>query len=216
MPLFPDLAEADRWRAVHAPPRGRRLTGKNRDEQTPQPPTGEAGGGQTNNDGTGGQSSPSNKSGGEPRDKIDIKRFIRRVDDFDGLALRQAEETLQIAFGLYRRAAEGGDAVEVAAALKNYNDAAKACASAREKFLETREKSRALISLDEVEDVVGTELQEVRNRLLKLDDRVAAELTAHFPTEQLQLVKTTIAAAVDAVFQRIDALPVSSRRQLEA
>lgn len=224
MPGFASLAAADDWRAIHAPPRGRRLIGKNRVETTTTPSAGSQGAA-PEGEGHGEESSPPNSIGerdtgggsdrGREAEVINIRRFIRRTDDFDGLALNQAQGVLQVAHGLYLRACEGGNAVEISAALKNWTDAAKACGSARETFLATREKSRALISLDEVEDVVGTELQELRNALLKHGDRVAAALAQLGPAVGAQ-VKAAVDGDIDGVFKKLAALPVSTRRQLVA
>lgn len=219
LPVFADLAEADAWRSVHAPPRGRRLVGKNRGETPTTTPPGTEGaaaasGANEQGQAAGGGGSSANSNGARAADVVDIRKFIRKTDDFDSLALRQAEHAVQIAFGLYERAAGSGDPVEISAALKNWSDASKACAASRAKFLETREKSRALISLDEVEDVVGTELQELRNRLLKQGDRIASALAAVLSAEQLALVKRAIEDDVDAVFAQIEALPLNSRQQI--
>lgn len=210
MPGFPSLAEADSWRALNAPPRGRRVGGKNRDEHAPQPPTDEGGGAAT--EGAGESSSANTPSGGGA--VIDIKRYIRRRPDFDGYALEAAERVYQVAVGLYERAAQGGDPVAVAAALKNYNEAAKACAAAREKFLETRERARILLSLDEVENVVGTELQELRNALLKFGERAASALVGTLNAEQLAIVRTTVDAGVDEIFRKTEVVADRPRREL--
>lgn len=218
MPDFTDLDTADRWRALHAPPRGRRSFGKNRVENPPHPRTPQDVG--TENEGATGAGLPANNDrkagssgGGEV---INIGRFIRKTGDFDGLMLRQAEEVPQIAFGLLKLAAAKNDTVEVSAQLKNWGDAGKVSGAVREKFLETQEKSRALLSLDEVEDIVGTGLQELRNAMLKHDDRVAAALVPHLPAEQLALVRRAVAEDIDMIFRKMDAVPDRTRRELVA
>jgi hypothetical protein len=221
MPDFFAVQDAIAWRAVHAPPRGRRSFGKNRVENPPHPQT-DQGSTPGNNGGTG-HSLPANNAagwkaghGGRGGEVIDLKGFIKKTSDFDGLMLEQAQAVPQLAYGLFTLAAKTGDPVEVAAAIKNYADAGRHAAVVREKFLETQEKSRALLSLDEVEDVVGTGLQELRNLLMKQGERVAGGLQAQLPAEMVVLVQQAIDADVDRIFLKLSAVPDRARRELVA
>lgn len=232
LPDFTDLAQADAWRAMHAPPRGRNAFGKNRVEQPPPAQPEQAG--TPGEAGHAGEGSPANIAGApaadaveRPRlggdalrgprhhaDVIDIRGFIKRTDDFDGLMLKQAQEVPQIAYGLFQVACRGGDPVEISAQLKNWSEAGKQAGAVREKFVELQEKARTLLPLDEVEDVVGTFLQEVRRSLLKLDERVALAVRGSLSPEQTQLVQAAAAAEIDAVFRSLEVVPAQTRREL--
>lgn len=209
LPAFVTKDEADAWRAVNAPPRGRRSIGKNRVEKPAHPQTGP---GTADATGGGGQSSPANNP---PAPKIiNIRKFIRKTNDFDGLMLAQAEAVPQIAYGLLELSFAKGDIVETSAQLKNWNESAKAAASAREKFLETQEKARMLLPLDEVEDVTGTFLQEIRRGLLRLDERVAVAVAAFLTPEQVLVVRKACADEIDNIFKQLEAVPVQVQREL--
>ncbi len=128
--------------------------------------------------------------------------------------IEQAEAVPQVAYGLLMLAAKHGDSVEISAQTKNWNDATKAAAAARKNFLELQELSRALISLDEVENVVGTTLQEIRNALLKLGATVSANLVSILPADKVQNVRMAVDDAVDLILSALEAAPDRTRRDL--
>ena len=219
MPDFADLGAADAWRAIHAPPRGRRYAGENRGENQPQPPPGSESTAESDGSGAATRLPPNNPPRGPTRSLpakkiVDVRKFIKRTGDFEGLMLRQAESVPQIAYGLLELAAQGGDVVDLAAQLKNWAEAGKEAGRVRKAFLEAQEKSRALLPLDEVEDVVGTGLQEVRNAMLKHDERVATALVGKFSGEQLAIIRQAIAEDIDGIFRRLGALGERAKHEL--
>ena len=219
---FASLDEADQWRAIHAPPKpaneARRTVFAGKPSQSsPEKPaeTAEKTRESSRTPQTAGQKPAG--AGGDNTDAstpspdiIDVETLITRGGDFDELMLRQAEEVPQIAYGLYRRACARGAAAEIANATKNWNDASKAGHAVREKFLEIQEKTRALISLDVVMDIVGTELQGVRARMLKLGERNASKANPENPA----LARAVIDAAIDEVFQAIETVTVRTEKEL--
>jgi FMN phosphatase YigB (HAD superfamily) len=139
--------------------------------------------------------------GGGPgvRRALDVAALIRREGDFDAQAVREAEEVALLAGALYRMACAEGVHADIALAIKNWNDAAKASATVRERFLEIQEKTRALLSLDIVMDIVGTELQAVRSLLLRLGERIAAKANPADPAS----ARKAVDAGVDDIFHAI-------------
>ena len=211
LPEFTSFEEADAWRAVNAPPKAAHAAGS----ALPTVPD------SANSDDTleknaaiNKTTTSSGKENGRPQGElIDVTAFIRRDVDFDALMIESAEGVPQVAHGLYLRACAGGSPNEIAAALKNWNDAMKAAAAARLAFLETQEKTRALLPLDVVMDIVGTELQALRANLLKLGERIAARANPDNPA----LARGVIDAAVDeSVFRQCDAVESRASRELAA
>jgi hypothetical protein len=90
---------------------------------------------------------------------IDVEKFIRNDKDFDSLMIEHAERVPQIAFGLLELKQRTGVPTAIAAATENWGQATKTAAAVRERFLDLQERTRALIQLDQVMDIVGTELQ---------------------------------------------------------
>jgi hypothetical protein len=219
---FDTLEAADRWRAVHAPPNPKRASdralfagehdqssSKNQAETaeknrglpgtTARAPKAQGGAGE-NNTGSGGA-----------RDTVDVSSFVTRDGDFDAVMLRQAEEVPQIAYGLYRRACERGDSVEIANATRNWNDAAKASAGVRKEYLEIQEKTRALIPLDLVMDIVGTELQPLRVLMLKGGERFGPRANPADPV----LAQNIINEFIDGVFKGCELAVARVARELQ-
>jgi len=194
MPRFTSYLEADAWRAVHAPPRKVHETSVKKLAEAaeknagfPQTPAADI----TNSPPPAGAPSPA-----EPRDpppeRIDVDKFVDRESDFDALMIRQAEELPQIAHGLMRKKAALGEAGAISAAIKNWHEASKAAADVREKFIAIQQETRALIPIDDVEDVVATELREVRKVLRKLGARVAAAANPDNPPLAQRAVDTGV------------------------
>jgi hypothetical protein len=97
--------------------------------------------------------------------------------DFDALMVTQAEIVLTSAFQLYQEAILIGSGPAVAQALRNWGEAGKAAASIRERFLQTREKARQLVDIDEVMAGVGIEVCEWRRLYDTLGNRLAGRIT---------------------------------------
>lgn len=204
MPDFLTVADADVWRAVHAPPKSPQSFAQNSTE------------GGKKNGGVSGTTTRSDKTNAtHTRAKlIDITQFIKRGEgvDFDTLMIRQAEHVPQIAFGLYELACQGGNSAEISAANKNWHESAKASAAVRSSFLELQEKTRALLPLDEVMDIVSTELQPVRQAMQKIGERFAAAANPDNPA----LAKQVIDAAIDKIFAQLDRTSARLEKELAA
>lgn len=220
---FSTLEEADRWRSIHAPPKPssesrRAFSGeqtpsaspdtqeKNREASSTTPRVAHAQGHAHAPHAT----TPPPAPAYLPHAPLDVQSFVSAGGDFDSVMLRQAEEVPQIAYGLYRLACGRGDSVEIANATRNWNDAAKASAGVREKYLELQEKTRALIPLDLVMDVVGTELQPIRVLMLKGGERYGARANPSDPA----LGKTIIDELIDHVFRALDLATTRTEREL--
>lgn len=198
MPDFFTFEQADAWRALNAPPKAALETtrqnpapvaGKNiADQKAPQPPE------------------------GIEAQVVDIRAFVEAGGDFDAIMIRHAEEVPQIAYGLYKLACASNRPDAVRNATANWSDAAKAAAAVREKFLEIQEKSRALIPLDVVMDILGTELQAVRTLLLKLGTLYGTKANPQNPT----LAAGVIDEAVNEVFRRFGQSEERVDRELRA
>ena len=229
MPDFATLAEADAWRAINAPPRISTATAsdsaKNRDvdrekiadsfTNTTAGPKGNGAAGGTET--ARGERSPANNHGASARggappetDVIDVRKFITPGADFERLMIAQAEETPQVAHGLFLRACAGGNPAEISAANRNWHETAKSAYAVRSDFIALQERTGALISIDDVRDILGTELQAGRSAFLKLGERIASRVN---PADPL-LAKSVIDAAVDEVFRQLDAALERSTREL--
>ncbi len=202
MPAFSTLAEADNWRAVNAPPNSPQSFSQNSTER------GKKNGGAF---GTTTERRKNNATNGHGK-IVDITQFLLRGagEDFDALMIRQAEEKPQIASGLCDLACAGGNSAEISAALKNWHEAAKASAAVRGSFLDLQEKTRALLPLDEVMDIAGTELQAVRQAMDKLGERYAAAANPENPT----LAKQVIDGAVDKIYAQLDRVRARLQKEL--
>lgn len=227
MPDFFALDDADAWRAVNAPPKKTDQTGAPSGADSTKNPVD---GGKkiafravTTTNGTiepeaaaaAHERSPANNAPTRrpPSDeKINVDQFIVRNADFDALMIKHAEEVPQIAFGLLKLKATWGEAGAISAATKNWHEAAGAAASVREKFLDLQERTRALIQLDQVMDIVGTELQALRTTLLKLGERTAAKANPQDPN----VARMAIDAAVDQVFRQLEVAGERVAKELAA
>lgn len=216
---FATLDEADRWRAVHAPakPAGASKRAMFAGEHPQSSPENTAEDGEKNRGLPGTTSEPSRSTRGRGGNngnshgaRLNVSAFVSADDDFDAVMLKQAERVPQIAYGLYELACGRADSVEIANATRNWNNAAKASATVREKYLEIQERTRALIPLDLVMDIVGTELQAVRSVMLKLGERYAARANPADPT----LAKAVIDEAVDAVFSALANVEARTPREI--
>lgn len=136
-----------------------------------------------------------------PPEVIDVRAFITPGADFETLMISQAEEVPQVARGLFMRACARGNPSEISAANRNWHESAKSAYAVRADFIELQEKTRALISIDDVRDVLGTELQAGRSAFLKLGERIAGKVN---PADPLA-AKAIIDAAVDEIYLRLDA-----------
>ena len=225
MPTFTALADADAWRAVHAAPRlgrvepvfaGEQSSSKKPVEAAKKPP---ASPGTTTADSTRTATGTGRGKGGAADalahlipERIDIAAFIRRDVDFDVLMVEHAEEVPQVAHGLFRLAAESGHPSAISAATRNWHEATTAAADTRTRYLAIQEKSRALLPLDEVMDVIGTELQALRTALTKFGERCANDANPSDPA----LAQRVIDAAMDLVFAKLDAVETRAVRELSA
>ena len=207
MPPFTSREEADAWRAVNAPPRAK----AGRPEADAVSPNGEGGVGKiADSFPTTGSGTEAKGAGEEGAEVIDVRTFIQRDRDFDVLMIEQAEDVPQIAYGLYVRACQKGNPSEISAANKNWHESAKAAKAVRDDFLELQERTRALIPVDLVMDIVGTELQAVRSAFLKLGERTANAANPADPA----CAKAAIDAAVDEIFRKLDAALERTAKEL--
>jgi hypothetical protein len=191
MPDFTSLEAADSWRAVNAPPKpgndpslfgGKQSGEKNSDFSLT----------------TTGKKNPIEISG----KIIDIAQFIRNGRNFESLMIEDAEKVPQIAFGLFQLASKEGNSAEISAASKNWHECSKAAAAVRNEFLDLQERTGTLISLDEVMDVIGMELQAVRGALLKLGERLANQANPQDPAQ----ARRVIDFGIDGIFRQLDAV----------
>lgn len=141
-----------------------------------------------------------------------MRRFVRTGGDFEAIMLGQAEEVPQIAYGLYIMACQSGNAVQIANATSNWSDAARHSAEVRKRYLEVQEKTRALIPLDLVMDIVGTELQSLRALLDAFGERYGAKANPADPTAG----RVAIDEGIDEIFRQMDAAPVRVRGECES
>lgn len=203
MPDFTSLADADTWRALNAAPKpaleSQRTSSdlpssreKNRDLTQPQ------------------HRAKNNAQPPGGADVVDINPFINRIGDFDLLMVQDAEAMPKIARGLFDRACRAGNLAEIANLLKIWNEAAGKARDIRQGFLDILERKRNLISVDEVMDIVGTELQAVRSALLKLGARHASKANPADPA----LAQTTIDGAVDEILRNLSTGLVRAEREL--
>ena len=110
------------------------------------------------------------------------------VGDFDGKMVSQAEQILDSAFSYYTNAVASGESGSIAVALKIWGEAGKSAASIRERFLETKEKARQLVDLDEVISGVGIEVCEWRRLYQTLGNRLAGKI----PPEHVKTINDEI------------------------
>ena len=108
--------------------------------------------------------------------------------DFDGKMVAQAEKILDSAFTFYTNAVSSGESNRIAIALKIWGEAGKSAANIRERFLETREKARQLVDLDEVISGVGIEVCEWRRLYQTLGNRLAGKI----PPEHVKTINDEI------------------------
>ena len=201
MPVFESLEAADVWRAEHAPARGRRNT-----SFATTPTTLEGMPAAPHECGEGHRKPPR-----QPPAMIDITRFVAAPGtDFDALMVQQAETAVQVAHGLYLEACASQEAVRISAALKNWNEAARCAADIRERFMGLQEKAKLLAPIDRIMDVVGQQLQDLRNFLVDQGARIAPDAN---PTDPA-LAKRIIDGDVDQVFARISAIDSAVREEI--
>ena len=182
------IEEADAWRAVNAPPKvGKSVAGLGETAEKQRASS---------------LLSPQILKKRERSRLIDVKSFIETGEDFDQLMIGHAENVPQVAYGLYLLACQEGAPGEISAATKNWHEAAKAGAAIRTEFLDLQERTRALIQLDIVLDIIGTELQAVRAALLKLGERCANDANPQDPGK----ARTVIDAAVDRIFTQMSSI----------
>lgn len=112
--------------------------------------------------------------------------------------IRHAEEAPQIAFGLLKRKMAAAEPGAISAATKNWHEAAKASADVRERFVLLQRETRALIHLDDVEAVVGAELQAIRTDFVRLGMRVGPLANPANPA----LAQAAIDGAVDQILAK--------------
>jgi len=144
-----------------------------------------------------------------PPERIDITKFIDGGADFVGLMIRQAKEVPQVAYGLLMLKAAAGEPGAIAAASKNWHEAAGHAADVLERFVAVQKEAGELLSLDEVADVVVTELEEIRKGLKKLGGRAAADANPADP----ERAQRAIDAAVDELVAAFN--NVAERARLE-
>lgn len=191
MPEFESLEAADLWRLEHCPPRARRNTP--RDIAT-SPERAAGGGGNPLRD------NHNPPQGRAPLEPIDTSQFLVAPGvDFDALMVQQAENTAQIAHGLYIKACERQDVVAIAGSLRNWNEASRQAADIRERFMGLQQKSKLLAPIDKIMDVVGTQMQEVRLLLNGMGTRIGTDANPADPA----LAQRTIDAEIDRVYAQM-------------
>lgn len=202
MPAFTTLADADAWRALNAPPKPALESVRTSSDDAPSqkknrvptPPQ---------------QSRKENAHGG--CEVVDIDPFINRAGDFDLLMVQDAEAMPKIARGLFDRACRANNLAEIANLLKIWAEAAGKAADARQRYLDLMERKRLLVNVDDVFDIVGSELQPLRSSMLKLGMRAASKANPANP----QLAQTVIDSAVDDIFKNLDNGLDLARRELQ-
>lgn len=224
MPEFTSLEEADAWRLINAPPRpgnslrrpspfaGEQSSPENQVEQAKKSPSDPAP--TTPATPTAPGNARPTSAAAELMDltPIDVRAMVRTDVDFDGLMLEHAQRVPQIAYGLFERAAATGLASVVSASTKNWHEASRAAADVRERFVNVQERTRALLPLDEVMDIVGTELQAVRSAIAKHGERCAAAANPADPA----LARKVIDDDIDTIFAALDQLAARTQRELAA
>jgi hypothetical protein len=221
MPCFTDLASADAWRAVNAPPKPSNqkpieasmengieadkkiavFSGTTKAPESKQAPGPESASGTP-------QGLPPNTN--PPAEVIDVLAFIRTDKDFDALMIEQAERVPQIAYGLFLRASNRCNPAEIAAANKNWHESAKAAAAVRGEFLSLQERTGTLIPLDRVMDIVGTEMQALRAALAKFGERCGPIAN---PADPL-LAQRAIDAGIDRLLQLMVSVESRAAKEL--
>lgn len=210
MPEFVTLAEADNWRAVHAPPKNPRPSGQGLGENLTVASKKNVGSPVTTTARTPPQGGTVTTTPTTAPRNVDVESFIRRDTDFDSLMIEQAEHVPQMAYGLFRLACSGANSAEISAAAKNWHEAAKASASVRGGFLELQEKNRALLPLDEVMDILGIELQAVRVAFLKAGERIASAANPADPA----LAQRIIDAYIEKILAQLDFVEARTAKEL--
>jgi hypothetical protein len=124
--------------------------------------------------------------------------------------VEDAEAMPKIARGLFDRACRNLNIAEIANFLKIWNDAAGKSAEIRQRFLDLKERTRALIAMDDVEDVLGTELQALRSTMMRLGTTHAARANPADPA----LAQTVIDAAVDNMWRQLEIGIELAKREL--
>lgn len=202
MPEFETFEAADAWRAVNAPAKRR---APRSDPGSTEPVAGFEERVENNNNNRHDKTPPS--------PPIDTREYLAPAGtDFDELMLRQAEQVAQVAHGLYLRACSRGDPGTIAAHLKNWSEAGRYAKDLREKFMELQERSRMLISIDKVMDIVGQQLQDLRLALVGLGERIAVDANPENPV----LAKQVIDADVDRLMARITMGEAAIREETKA
>lgn len=226
-PAFTSLPEADAWREEHAPPRksakASEKNGTEVGEKNARISDTTSGG--TDNQEQDAESAAGIPAAGEPGSAtfagkrqrapvgtlplIDVEKFIRTDKDFDSLMIEHAERVPQIAFGLLELKQKTGVPTAIAAATENWGQSVKAAAAVRERFLDLQERTRALIQLDAVMDIVGTELQALRSHLDKLGDKIGALANPENPTLAAGVINT----AVDRIYELMEQVEAAARKE---
>jgi hypothetical protein len=100
-------------------------------------------------------------------------------------------------YRLYMQKVAEGRGGEVAVALKNYTEASKQCAAAKERWLTEQAKRRELIDKSEAEIALGAVLAPLRAQIVKLARRYTGRDWST-PDENLRLISTEVINHVDA------------------
>lgn len=190
MPDFESFEAADLWRLEKCPPRARRNGRCSATSTAPGVVVVENSPQHHNNTG----------QGRAPLEPIDTRQFLAAAGaDFDALMVKQAEDTAQIAHGLYLKACERQDVVAIAGALRNWNEAARQAADVRERFMGMQQKAKLLAPVDKIMDVIGVQLQEVRLMLTGMGARIGPDANPSDPS----LAQRIIDAEIDRVFAQL-------------
>jgi hypothetical protein len=147
----------------------------------------------------------------------ELQKLMREIvggggADFLQTMIRQSEAMPQIAHAAYLRAVARGNSAEISAAIKNWHESMKAAAAARDEFITQQEKLRELLPLAPVLDVLGSELQALRTRLLKLGELIAKAANPGDP----ELARKAIDAGVDEIFAQMSAIEQRMPKEIEA
>lgn len=178
MPEFATLADADAWRAVNVKARSRRRT-SSLDKIAP------------------GNHNPDVKLGA-----VTTTMPEAQDGDFASWLCAAAEHAAKLAAGRLSVAMSGRNDVEAAGALRIFAEAAGRCRKIREDALRLGENERSLIQVDLAMDVVGIQLQELRNHLTGLGQLLGSDANPGNPI----LAQQVIDAEVDRIFGRITAV----------
>ena len=141
---------------------------------------------------------PVDGKGGRPY--FDLARWDVDPEDFDIETVKRAERVVSTAYGLFELASETGDVAAAFGAVKNFGESVKQASAAKASYLDMLERQGKLLPLDDVMDVVGGVLTELRGQISRLGARVAASANPGDPA----LAQRVIEAEADRIFESVE------------